>query len=118
MEINSDISSEKADQMVGKKRKRKDEGEYEPLWKTIEKNFQLRDNGETAVEGSKMPRKLTKPISPNLQTMKRVKFQNGFDYEMTNEVTNDDQGGFKARPLKKGILERAQSLPSSSLLKK
>ena len=28
--------------LAGKKRSRKDEGVYEPLWKTLEKNFQLR----------------------------------------------------------------------------
>ena len=59
----------------------------------------------------KEPRKLTRPISPKLETEKRVKLQNGLDFEMTVDSSAAADNGFKARPLKKKILEKASTLP-------
>ena len=75
-------------QICGRKRQRKDQGVYEPLWKTVEKSFQLRE--ETEVKpGSNLPRKLTRPISPNLKTEKRIKVVNSIDQEMTLDPESD-----------------------------
>lgn len=51
------------------------EDKYEPLWQQLERNFQLRS--EEKPKDSGRPRKLTRPISPNLQIVQRLKFRDG-----------------------------------------
>ena len=82
------------------------------MHKELEENFQLRQYTADATKGQ--PLKLTKPVSPNLMTQKRLKVQSQFmDTEMTvdSQATGQEQGNFKALPLNKSMFKRAASLP-------
>ena len=56
------------------------------MHKELEENFQLRQYTADATKGQ--PLKLTKPVSPNLMTQKRLKVQSQF---MDTEMTVDSQ---------------------------
>jgi len=73
---------------------------YEPLWLTVEKSFKLRDQTNTLPVKSG----LTKPVSPKLSTLERMKLRDDF----TNPESVPIEPVFKARPFNPKIFEKRQ----------
>ena len=55
----------------------KNQETYEPLWAQIKKSFKLRDEDETmkSCPNTATKKHLTRPRSPNLQTIQRMKLK-------------------------------------------
>ena len=60
------------------------------------------------------PRKLTRPVGPTLQVEERLKLKEGFQDDDITSMTDtqvESYPDFKARPIKKDIFTKVDSLP-------
>ncbi len=80
--------------------------QYEPLWAQIQKNFKLRDGDVKQDLHFGANRELTKPKSPTLQTLERMKLKGDIQIASADKIyENKFMSEFKAMPFNRKAFE-------------